>query len=286
MMRVDSHQHFWRYTPQDYPWISAEMGVLKQDLLPDMLQPTLQRHDMQSAILVQARSSAAETRWLLEIAEQTDFVRAVTGWLELSSPELQKDLEAISHPLLRGFRHQVQDALSPAQWLADTAVNRGLRQLQQQEYVYEILVTHRHLSEAVEFAGRHDSYFLVLDHCGKPDLSLGAAHWKRQIAPLAALKHVSCKISGLLTEPRPAGMSSRDLLPYFDAALEIFGSERLMFGSDWPVCLLAGADENPWDFSERATAALSADEQAAIYGNTACTVYRLQETRYESASAK
>ncbi|MCS2149979.1 amidohydrolase family protein [Scandinavium manionii] len=286
MMRVDSHQHFWRYTPQDYPWISAEMGVLKQDLLPDMLQPTLQRHDMQSAILVQARSSAAETRWLLEIAEQTDFVRAVTGWLELSSPELQKDLEAISHPLLRGFRHQVQDELSPAQWLADTAVNRGLRQLQQQEYVYEILVTHRHLSEAVEFAGRHDSYFLVLDHCGKPDLSLGAAHWKRQIAPLAALKHVSCKISGLLTEPRPAGMSSRDLLPYFDAALEIFGSERLMFGSDWPVCLLAGADENPWDFSERATAALSADEQAAIYGNTARTVYRLQETSYESASAK
>jgi len=286
MMRVDSHQHFWRYTPQDYPWISDEMGVLKQDLLPDMLQPTLQRHDMQSAILVQARSSAAETRWLLEIAEQTDFVRAVTGWLELSSPELQKDLEAISHPLLRGFRHQVQDELSPAQWLADTAVNRGLRQLQQQEYVYEILVTHRHLSEAVEFAGRHDSYFLVLDHCGKPDLSLGAAHWKRQIAPLAALKHVSCKISGLLTEPRPAGMSSRDLLPYFDAALEIFGSERLMFGSDWPVCLLAGADENPWDFSERATAALSADEQAAIYGNTARTVYRLQETSYESASAK
>jgi len=286
MMRVDSHQHFWRYTPQDYPWISAEMEVLKQDLLPDMLQPTLQRHDMQSAILVQARSSAAETRWLLEIAEQTDFVRAVTGWLELSSPELQKDLEAISHPLLRGFRHQVQDELSPAQWLADTAVNRGLRQLQQQEYVYEILVTHRHLSEAVEFAGRHDSYFLVLDHCGKPDLSLGAAHWKRQIAPLAALKHVSCKISGLLTEPRPAGMSSRDLLPYFDAALEIFGSERLMFGSDWPVCLLAGADENPWDFSERATAALSVDEQAAIYGNTACTVYRLQETSYESASAK
>ncbi|MCS2168332.1 amidohydrolase family protein [Scandinavium manionii] len=286
MMRVDSHQHFWRYTPQDYPWISDEMGVLKQDLLPDMLQPTLQRHDMQSAILVQARSSAAETRWLLEIAEQTDFVRAVTGWLELSSPELQKDLEAISHPLLRGFRHQVQDELSPAQWLTDTAVNRGLRQLQQQEYVYEILVTHRHLSEAVEFAGRHDSYFLVLDHCGKPDLSLGAAHWKRQIAPLAALKHVSCKISGLLTEPRPAGMSSRDLLPYFDAALEIFGSERLMFGSDWPVCLLAGADENPWDFSERATAALSADEQAAIYGNTARTVYRLQETSYESASAK
>ncbi|MCT4709424.1 amidohydrolase family protein [Enterobacteriaceae bacterium H11S18] len=286
MTRIDSHQHFWRYTPQDHPWISDDMGVLKQDLLPERLRPSLQRHVIQGTILVQARSCANETRWLLDIAEKTDFVRAVIGWVDLSSQALPKKLEAASHPLLRGFRHQVQDEPSPAQWLADTAINNGVHQLQQEEYVYEILVTHRHLAEAVQFAGRHDNYFLVLDHCGKPDLSLGAAHWKKQITPLAALKHVSCKISGLLTEPRPPGMSPRDLLPYFDAALDIFGSERLMFGSDWPVCLLAGEDENPWAFIEQATATLSADEQAAIYGGNAHTVYRLQETSNESASAK
>lgn len=286
MTRIDSHQHFWRYAPQDYPWISDEMAVLRQDAMPDMLRKTLLRHDIQATILVQARACAHETRWLLDIAEKTDFVCAVTGWVALSSSSLRDELDAVSHPLLRGFRHQVQDEPSPGQWLADTAVNNGIRQLQQRGYVYEILVTHRHLADVVQFAGRHDDHFLVLDHCGKPDLTLGAAHWKKQIAPLAALKHVSCKISGLLTEPRPPGMSSRDLLPYFDAALEIFGCERLMFGSDWPVCLLAGEDENPWDLCEQATATLSASEQMAIYGGNARTIYRLQETSNESASAK
>ena len=275
MIRIDSHQHFWRYTPQDYRWISDDMAVLKQDLLPETLRPMLQRHDIQGTILVQACSSMDETRWLLDVAESTDFVRAVTGWVDLSSPSVQQDLDAIAHPLLRGVRHQVQDEASPAQWLADPAINAGLRHLQRQEMVYEILVTHRHLPEAVQFAARHDDYFLVLDHFGKPDLSQGVAHWKKQIAPLAALKHVSCKLSGLLTEPRPAGMSARDLLPYFDAALEIFGPERLMFGSDWPVCLLADEEENPWDLCEQATASLSSDEQAAIYGGNASTVYRL-----------
>lgn len=276
MMRIDSHQHFWRYIPQDYRWIGDDMAVLKQDLLPEILRPALQRHDIQGTVLVQACSSVQETRWLLEIAEQTDFVHAVTGWVDLSSPALQRDLEAISHPLLRGFRHQVQDESSPAQWLENPAINSGIRQIQRQDYVYEILVTHRHLRDAVQFAARHDGHFLVLDHFGKPDLSLGAAYWKQQIAPLAALKHVSCKLSGLLTEPRPAGMPARDLLPYFDAALDVFGAGRLMFGSDWPVCLLADGDENPWDLCEQATDALSSDEQAAIYGGNACTIYRLQ----------
>ncbi|KFC99759.1 L-fuconolactone hydrolase [Rahnella aquatilis CIP 78.65 = ATCC 33071] len=286
MIRIDSHQHFWRYTPQDYRWISDEMAVLKQDFLPETLKNTLQRHDIQGTVLVQACPSAGETRWLLELAEHTDFVRAVTGWVDMSSSALQRDLDAISHPLLRGFRHQVQDEPSPAQWLADPAINAGIRQIQRQDYVYEILVTHRHLRDAVQFAARHDGHFLVLDHLGKPDLSLGAAYWKKQIAPLAALEHVSCKLSGLLTEPRPGGMSARDLLPYFDAALEVFGTGRLMFGSDWPVCLLAGGDENPWNLWQQATGSLSSDEQAALYGGNACTVYRLQEMTDESASAK
>ncbi|WP_413531241.1 amidohydrolase family protein [Rahnella inusitata] len=285
-MRIDSHQHFWHYTPQGYRWISDTMAVLKQDFLPGTLRDTLHRHDIQGTILVQACSDNRETQWLLEIAEKTEFVRAVTGWIDLLSPQLEQQLDARSHPLLRGFRHQVQDEVSPAQWLADTAINWGIRQLQQRGYVYEILVTHQHLAEAVQFAERHDNYYLVLDHFGKPDLSLGAAHWAKQVAPLAALPHVSCKLSGLLTEPRPAGVTLNDLLPYFDAALEVFGTERLMFGSDWPVSLLAGSAEDPWSLCEQAIAALSSDEQAAIFGGNACAVYRIQETSNESASAK
>ncbi len=286
MMRIDSHQHFWRYRPQEYRWISDDMAMLKADFLPEQLLPTLQRHNMQSSILVQACSDIAETQWLLNLAEQTEFVRAVTGWVDLASPQLARQLETLAHPLLRGLRHQVQDEPSPAHWLADSAVNAGVRHIQQQGYVYEMLVTHRHLADAAQFAARHDRHALVLDHFGKPDLSQGAAHWAQQIAPLAALPHVSCKISGLLTEPRPAGVTLHDLLPYFEVVLEAFGSERLMFGSDWPVCLLAGHDENPWTLCEQATATLSSDEQAAIYGGNACTVYRLQETSNESASAK
>ena len=285
-MRIDSHQHFWHYTPQDHRWISDTMAVLKQDFLPETLRDTLHRHDMQGTILVQACSDNRETQWLLEIAEKTEFVRAVTGWIDLLSPQLEQQLDARSHPLLRGFRHQVQDEVSPAQWLGDTAINWGIRQLQQRGYVYEILVTHQHLAEAVQFAERHDNYYLVLDHFGKPDLSRGAAHWAKQVAPLAALPHVSCKLSGLLTELRPAGVTLNDLLPYFDAALEVFGTERLMFGSDWPVSLLAGSDEDPWSLCERAIATLSSDEQAAIFGGNACAVYRIQETSNESASAK
>jgi L-fuconolactonase len=276
MMRIDSHQHFWYYTPQDYRWISDEMAVLKQDLLPEALRPSLQRHNIQGTILVQSCSSTGETRWLLELAEKTDFVRAVVGWVDLSSPMLKQRLEEISHPLLHGFRHQVQDEISPAKWLTDPAINSGIRQLQRQEYVYDILVTHRHLSDAVRLAERHDEYFLVLDHFGKPDLSRDVAHWRRQVAPLAGLKHVSCKLSGLLTEPRPTDMPVHSLMPYFEAALEIFGTERLMFGSDWPVCLLADKYEDSWDLCEQAIATLTADEQIAICGGNACAIYQLK----------
>lgn len=275
--KIDAHQHFWRYDPQGYRWISDDMPVLKQDLQPAQLAPALHRHDIRGTVLVQACSSTEETRELLAIAEKTDFVKAVVGWVDLASPQLATALEEVAHPLLRGIRHQVQDEPQPAAWLEHRLVNAGVRQLQQQGYVYELLVTHRHLADAAQFAARHDQCALVLDHFGKPDLSQGAAHWAKQIAPLAALEHVSCKLSGLLTEPRPAGMTFNDLLPYFDAALEAFGAERLLFGSDWPVCLLAGSYDDPWTLCEQATVALSRDEQAAIFGGNACRLYTLNK---------
>lgn len=275
-LRIDAHQHFWRYQPRDYRWINDDMAVLKQDLLPTQLAPALQRHAIQGSVVVQACSSIEETHWLLEIAQNTDFVKAVVGWVDIASPELASQLEQLAHPLLRGIRHQVQDEPDPAAWLNSNAVNQGVRQLQQQGYVYELLLTHRHLQEGAQFAARHDQHHLILDHFGKPDLSRGAAFWAKQIAPFAALEHVSCKLSGLLTEPRPAGITAEDLLPYFEVALEAFGTERLLFGSDWPVCLLAGSYEDALSLCQRATAALSHNQQDAIFGGNAYRLYNLK----------
>lgn len=279
--KIDVHQHFWRYTPRDYRWISDDMAELKQDLLPEQLAPALQRHDIQGSVVVQACSSLEETRWLLEVAEHAAFVKGVVGWVDVASPELGVQLEQLAHPLLRGIRHQVQDEADPAAWLRDGAVNRGIRQLQQHGYVYELLVTHRHLHEGAQFAARHDQHPVILDHFGKPDLSRGVGHWAQQIAPFAKLEHVSCKLSGLLTEPRPAGMTANDLLPYFEVALDAFGPERLLFGSDWPVCLLAGSYEDALTLCQRATAALSRDQQDAIFGGNAYRLYNLQNAFLE-----
>ncbi|CAM3782358.1 amidohydrolase [Rouxiella silvae] len=287
--KIDAHQHFWRYSPENYRWINDQMTVLKQDLLPKNLIPQLAAHGIQGSVLVQACSRFDETRWLLNLAEENDFVKAVVGWVDIAGSALGSQLALLQQqPLLRGVRHQVQDEASPADWLANSAVGRGVEQVQRQGYVYEMLVNQQHLDALATFAGRHDRHYLVLDHFGKPDLSQGVAHWVKQVKPLAAMPHVSCKLSGLLTEPRPRGFAPNDLLPWFDAALSLFGSQRLMFGSDWPVCLLAGDYGNGKSLCQQATEALSPTERDAIFGGNACKIYALHSdltgVSHESAS--
>jgi L-fuconolactonase len=240
-LRIDAHQHLWHYQPQEYGWIGEEMARLKQDFLPLHLAPELAAQAVQGSVLVHARQTLQETRWLLEVAERAPEVKGVVGWIDLQQRDVAAQLaEFEPRSLLRGFRHLIQDEADPAQWMEQTLVTSAMQQLQRKEYVWDLLVTHQHLAEASAFAARHDGHQIVLDHLGKPDLAAGARHWAKQIAPLAALPHVSCKLSGLLTEPRPQGSTLDDLLPFVDAALEAFGSERLLAGSDWPVCLLAG----------------------------------------------
>ncbi|EFE97735.1 amidohydrolase family protein [Serratia odorifera] len=274
MLRIDAHQHYWRYQPQHYPWIDDGMAVLQQDFGPAQLQPLLQQHRLDGALLVQARHSEAENAGLLAQAAQLDGVCGVVGWLDITAPALDERLAA-RHPLLCGVRHLVQDEPDPADWLALPAVQRGMGLLQRHGCVYDLLVTHRHLAAAAAFAARHDDHWLVLDHLGKPDVARGAAHWARQIAPLAALPHVACKLSGLITEVPGGHWQAGQLLPFFEAALEAFGPQRLMFGSDWPVCLLAGEYQQVYQLCEQGVATLSPSQQAAIWGGTACRVYGL-----------
>ncbi|AGI22678.1 amidohydrolase 2 [Pseudomonas sp. ATCC 13867] len=279
--RIDAHQHFWRFDPARYRWIGAHMPQLRQDYLPEHLAPLLAAHGLDGSIAVQARADSEETDELLALAANSPWIRAVVGWADLRSPGLASQLQRWStNPLLRGFRHQVQDEPSPSAWLEDAAANRGVALLQAHGYVYELLVHARDLAAAADFCRRHAAHWLVLDHLGKPDLGHESPdQWRRRIAPLAELPHVACKLSGLVTEADWQGWSTAQLRPYLEIALELFGPHRLLLASDWPVCLLAADYAQVIELQRSLLDELSTDERAAISGGTACRLYEFGETR-------
>ncbi|WP_058973254.1 amidohydrolase family protein [Type-D symbiont of Plautia stali] len=281
-MRIDAHQHFWRYQAQDYPWISKQMGTLQRDYLADDLSPLLTGQQLQGSIVVQARQCPQETTQLLQWAAESQATQAVVGWIDITASDLHAQLNAVQHPLLRGFRHQVQDESDPAAWLRQSAVSAGMALLQQQHYVWDMLVTWRHLPELTAFAAQHDKHWLVLDHLGKPNITSGAKVWGAQIAELAAMPHVVCKLSGLVTEAPSGQWKSAQLRPFIEEALARFGPQRLMFGSDWPVCLLAAEYDEVAQLTQQAIGTLSQDEQAWIWGNTAAQVYQCSGEEHES----
>ncbi len=273
--RVDAHQHFWRYGVEEYGWIGEGMDALKRDFLPDELRLELDGQGVYGTVAVQARSAEAETDFLLGLAARYPWILAVVGWIDLRADDLEARLEArASSAVLRGYRHQVQDEPSPSAFLEDGRFNRGVELLQRRGKVYEVLIRSQDIPAAAAFCGRHDLGPLVLDHLGKPDVRHeSAAEWAERIRPLAALEHVSCKLSGLITEAPWRAWDGRDLLPYLDAALECFGPERLLFGSDWPVCLLSGSYGQVRGLAEAATASLSEAEREAVFGGNARRVY-------------
>ena len=271
-LRLDAHQHFWRYDAADYPWIGRDMGCLRRDFQPDDLRPLLDAAGFDGCIAVQARACASETDQLLRLAERYPWICAVVGWVDLCASDLEQSLERwAQNPVLRGFRHQLQDESAPADFMQNPAFNRGLNTLQRQGLVYEILVKARDLGAVTELCQQHDQHHLVLDHLGKPDVQANDwKAWAQQLAPLAALPHVSCKLSGLITEAHWQDWHSAQLTPYLHTALELFGAERLMFGSDWPVCLLAS------DYEATRALVASVSQHAAIWGGTACRVYNIE----------
>ncbi len=285
-MRIDAHQHFWRYRAQDYPWIVSGMDALAQDMLPDQLQPLLQAAGLQASIAVQARGGREETRFLLDLARHNDSIVGVVGWDNLAVPDLAERLsEWQGGNKLVGFRHQVQDEVDVAAFLAHADFNRGVALLQTQGYVYDVLVYQHQLADTLQFCRHHDQHWLVLDHLGKPalrDFAVGdiAARWAQQLTALAKLPHVVCKLSGLVTEADWGnGLQPDDLLHIrrcLDVALQAFGPQRLMFGSDWPVCLLAASyAEVAQVVADWAKVNLHVGEQEALWGGTAARCYGL-----------
>eukprot|EP01037_Dinobryon_pediforme_P021151 gene21151-21943_t len=285
-IRIDAHQHFWRYHAPDYPWIGKGMGILAQDHLPADLQPLLQAAGLQASIAVQARSGVAETRFLLALARHTPSIVGVVGWEDLAAADLDDRLAQWQDDKLVGWRHQVQDEADTQAFLEQADFNRGVALLQTQGYVYEVLVLQHQLPDTQAFCARHDRHWLVLDHLGKPALrdfatSDAAQRWKQQLNALAQLPHVVCKLSGLVTEADwRRGLQTSDIAHIrtcLDIALEAFGSQRLMFGSDWPVCLLAASyAEVARVVADWSASRLNSAQQQAVWGGTAAHCYDLK----------
>ena len=279
-MLIDAHQHFWRYDPADYAWIGPGMEVLARDRLPVDYAALRERHGVHATIAVQARGDEADTAWLLQLARQHDWIAGVVGWVALRDAGVAARLAhwQAQGPLV-GIRHQVQDEPDPAALLADAAFNRGVAAVQQAGLVYEVLLRHDQLHAAIDFCARHAAAPLVLDHLGKPDISgdtAAFARWESQMRALAALPHVSVKISGLVTEAgRDAGgdLDVAGIRRHLDTAFALFGADRLLFGSDWPVCELAASFDDVLALARDWAAPLSEDSREAIFGGNAHTIY-------------
>jgi L-fuconolactonase len=274
-MKIDAHQHFWQYDASRDAWITDEMRAIQRDFLPADLAPILAANGIDGCIAVQADQSAAETRFLLDLAREHSFIKGVVGWVDLSSPALDVTLDVLSDdPQLCGVRHVAQH--EPDDFLTRAAIVRGIGSIGRAGLTYDILILERQMPAALALTARLASQPFVLDHLGKPGIRDGRLEpWAGQMRELGRRPNVCCKLSGLVTEANWTRWQPADLRPYLDVALEAFGPDRVMFGSDWPVCLVAAPYDRVVSTIAEFTAELSADEQAAIFGGTAARVYGL-----------
>jgi L-fucono-1,5-lactonase len=277
-VKVDAHQHFWHYDPSEYGWIGAEMSCLMRDFLPGDLAREQLPIGFDGSIVVQARQSLGETEWLLQLAETSPRLLGVVGWLDLCSEALPAQLEqCASHPKLRGVRHVVQDEPDDAFLLRDDFIN-GVAQLREYGFTYDILIFPRHLPAACAFVSRLPDQPFALDHLAKPSIKDGIVEpWAGDLRKLAAFPNVQCKLSGMVTEADWHQWRPEHLLPYLEVALEAFGPERLMIGSDWPVCTVAGSYREVIGVVVECIGTLSTREQALILGENAVRFYGVKQ---------
>ena len=269
---IDAHQHFWQYSAAEYGWIDESLAELRRDLLPGDLLTEMQGAGVDRSIAVQARQSLEETAWLLDLAGENDFIAGVVGWAPLATAELGDFLaEYAGAPKLVGLRHVVQG--EAAGFLDGAAFSDGVAALLGTGLVYDVLIFERQLEEAIRFVDRHPRQSFVVDHIAKPRIAEGVLEpWRSQMRELGRRSNVVCKVSGMVTEAG-AGWTEEMLRPYFDAVVEAFGTERLMAGSDWPVCLPVCGYGQWWETLRQHFAGFSDSEREAIFGGTAAAIY-------------
>lgn len=275
-MVIDSHQHFWKYDPVTYSWIDDSMKVLQRDFLPSDLGPILQSNGVDGCVAVQADQSEAETDFLLELARENEFIKGVVGWVDLRSEDVNKRLAHFSqNKKLKGVRHIVQEEPDPEFMLRKDFQN-GIKHLADFGLTYDILVYPNQLAAAVLLSRVFPEQKFVLDHIAKPRISEGLdQEWVNNIKELASNPNVSCKVSGMVTETTNFQWQQEDFYPFMDIVLNAFGWQRLMYGSDWPVCLLAGNYKEVITIVTDYISKLSKNERAGIMGLNAKEFYSL-----------
>ncbi|WP_121612404.1 amidohydrolase family protein [Mesobacillus foraminis] len=243
-MKLDAHQHFWVYNKSEYGWISEEMSELRRDYLPEDLNIVLKSIDFDGAVVVQARQHLDETQWLLELAKEYDFIKGVVGWVDLCSPNVIEQLKLFGdNPYLKGIRHVVHDE-PDARFMLREDFQRGISALHDFGLTYDLLIYPRHLPCAIDLVKKFPEQPFVLDHIGKPDIkNKKFSPWKDDLLRLAAHDHVYVKLSGMVTEASWENWRKEDFKDYLDIVFQAFGPNRIMVGSDWPVCTVSNRYE-------------------------------------------
>lgn len=276
MQKIDAHQHFWNFDPDRDSWITDEMNVIRRDFFPQHLQPFLKENSFNGCVAVQADQSEAETDFLLRLAGENEFIKGVVGWINLQANNVEERLSYYKQfNKLKGFRHILQGEKDRA-FMLQPGFIEGIKKLRSFNYTYDILIFPDQLPYTLKFAAMFPEQKFVIDHLAKPPIKeKNITAWKRDIEAVAAFPNISCKISGMVTEADWINWKKKDLTPYIDVAVNSFGTNRIMFGSDWPVCLLAASYKEVVDIVSDYFSTLSTGEQEKIFGGNAINFYNL-----------
>jgi L-fuconolactonase len=275
-MRIDAHQHFWHYNPKKHEWIEDNMAVIRKDFLPSDLLPILQENNFDGCVAVQADQNEIETEFLIDLASKHNFIKGIVGWVDLKAENIYERLLYLKqYDVVKGFRHVLQNE-DPDFMLESNFLN-GIHCLQDFNYTYDLLIFPQQLNAAIKLVKKNPNQQFVIDHIAKPYIKHGLiAHWKRDIELIAKLENVHCKISGMVTEADYENWQASDFLPYLDTVVNAFGTKRIMYGSDWPVCLVAATYKEMLDVVENYFNSFSETEQEDLFGRNAQNFYQLK----------
>jgi L-fucono-1,5-lactonase len=273
---VDSHHHFWQIGRFEYPWLTPQIQVLRRDFLPEDLTPLLRETGVDRTVVVQAHQSLAEAHWLLELAAEHDFIAGVVVWSDLAGGRLANDLDQLQrNPKFKGLRHMIQDEPDDA-WMIHGDVLEGFRELERRDIPFDVLIYPRHLKLLPKLREQCPRLRLVIDHIAKPPIARGEIDpWARALEVVASLSRVWCKLSGMITEANWQNWTPQHLKPYVQHVVHLFGYDRLMFGSDWPVCTLAGSYQQVISALRECLGPISRADADLLWGGTARSFYRL-----------